>query len=212
MKLSEMQSSPDVGLPQRAYSLCVAGKLVSELEEADQALFAADDALSAAVQADDRPKRSGVKSPLADLEKAAQEAAERCDSIRARMQDHTVVLHLQGVSNGEWRQWVTRHPARDDETDPAGAKRDVRWAGGFCNIDALIADLGSQQPSGARWITKYGDEDPTEASWSFVSSNAAPGDLTSLASAVVGMQEQPTDLGKSRVGWLADRRNETDSE
>lgn len=213
MKLSEMQSSPDVGRPEREFPICVSGRLVAELEAADRDLFGIEEKLEAA-RAESRrrqegdaapPRRTGATSPLPDLERQAQEAAERCDAIRARMEEHTITLHLRGKSNSEWRQWAARHPVRDEDGDPAGYKRDLRHAGGFCDIDALAADAG-------RWVVRYGDEEPTDGAWQFVADNAAPGDLTRLASVLVGMHEQVVDLGKSRAAWLSARRSATDSE
>ena len=212
MKLSEMKASPDVGRPEQTYPICAAGKLVRELKAADDAFFEAQDALEAEQKrAEDRaegggpPTRLSEASPLPALEQAAREAAETADAIRARMQEHTIVLSLRALQNGEWRQWVAKHPARDEEGDPAGHARDQQWAGGFCNIDDLIADLGSAYPSGDRIITAYGDESPADDSWAFILGNAAPGDLTRLASTVVGMHEQVVDLGKSRRGWQDSR-------
>lgn len=216
MKLSEMKSSPDVGRPERTFQLCVSGKLTAELDAADQALFDAEQALAAgrarqqAVQEGEEHRPGRLGRPVVDvpaLEKAAADAAAACDAIRERMRGHTIDLALRAWENSEWRQWANAHPARDEETDPAGWNRDRRWAGGFCDIDALIADLGNTSPSGTRWIIRYGDEEPEGDSWAFILANAAPGDLTKLASILVGMHEQEVDLGKSRLDWLAGRQN-----
>lgn len=212
MKLSEMKASPDVGRPEQTYSICAAGKLVRELKAADEAFFEAQDALEAEqrraeerAEGGGRPTRLGEASALPELERAARDAAEVADAIRARMQEHTVDLTLRTWLPGEWRQWVAKHPSRDEDADPAGHSRDQQWAGGFCDIDALIEDLGSVSLSGERIITAYGDEPPADDSWAFLLANAAPGDLTRLASTVVGMHEQGVDLGKSRRGWQDSR-------
>lgn len=210
--LSEMQSSPDVGLPERTFPICVSGKLVAELEAADAELFEIEAELETERRKAQRRRdgeepqlRRGAKSPVPDLERKAEAAAERSDEIRARMEEHTIPLHLKGKSNGEWRQWATKHPARDEDADPTGHQRDQRHAAGFCNVDALIAECG-------QFVAKYGDEAPAEGSWEFVASNATPGDLTRLASTVVAMHEQGLDLGKSRRAWRDARRSATDSE
>lgn len=222
--LSELKSSPDVGLPEKPHKICVSGKLVAELEAADAELYAAEAELDTA-RADLRTQRqraerrrdgeeprlrSGETSPVdaaeqrvAELEAKAQEAAEKADAIRERMEDHTVVLHLRAKPSGEWRQWVMRFPARDEDADPAGAQRDKRWAGAFCNIDALVNDAGM-------FVTAYGDEAASDDSWEFVRNNAAPGDLTRLASMLVAMHEQVVDLGKSRVTWRNGRTSDAD--
>lgn len=212
LSLSELKSSPDVGRPERTFSLCVAGKLVAELEAADRALQDAYGELAVArreqerrADGEARPLRMGEASPVPALEAEAEKRAEKVDAIRARMEDHTVTLHLRGKTNGEWRQWATAHPARDEDDDKAGAARDARWAGGLCNIDALVDTLGD-------YVQRYGD-DPASDEWRDVAfSNAAPGDLTMLASRIVGMHEQGVDAGKSRVALLRDLRSATDSD
>lgn len=202
MKLSEMQSSPDVGRPEGLFPICVAGKLVKELGKIDAEMFEVESEIDAA-KAAERPARVGAVPPAAALEKKAAGLAKKADAVRERMKDHTIDL-LVPVS-GTWRQWVTKHPLREEETDPAGYARDRQYAGSVCNIDALVADLGD-------FVAKYGDEEPRNGSWEFVSTNAAPGDLTMLGSKVVGLHEQSVDLGKSRVAWQATRRSDADSE
>lgn len=203
--LSELESSADVGRPERDFPICVSGKLAAELEAADRDMFEAAAALEAEREkAKDRdggdgpPRRAGQRGKIADLEKKATEAAEKCDAIRSRMEEHTVILHLRSKTNGEWRQWASVHPAREEDDDKAGAARDQRHAGGWCDIDALIADL-------PEYVAKYGDEDPSDRWKNVVFGNAAPGDLTRLASVVVGMHEQVVDAGKPRGGWLLGR-------
>lgn len=202
--LSEIMKSPDVGRPQRTFPICVSGKLVAELEAADQELFAAQTELEAA-QHDKRPGRVGAKSPIPALERAVKEKAAVCDAIRERMEDTTILLHLEAAETGAWRRWALEHPARDEDEQPAGHKRDRVHAAGYCDIDALISELGS-------YVTAYGDDQATPEAWEFVAANAAPGDLTRLASTVVAMHEQVVDLGKSRLAWLNDRRTSDSSE
>lgn len=210
--LSDVMKSPDVGRPEREYPICVAGKLVRELEQVDAQLFEVESKLDA-LRADAQERREGIgpvrrmneKSEIPTLEAEADALAEQADAIRERMEQNTITLQLRGRTNGEWRQWVSKHPARDEDDDKAGYLRDQRNAAGFCNIDALINDLGD-------YVTKYGDDDPSDASWRFILDNAAPGNLTRLASTVVGMHEQVVSPGKARTGWLATRRSANVSE
>ncbi|HET7386455.1 MAG TPA: hypothetical protein VFJ19_07295 [Nocardioidaceae bacterium] len=230
-KLSELKSSPDVGLAEYPADVCVSTKLAAELEAADKALFEAEQkvidlraALEEAQQVDEdaprRPRRSG-ESPNADLKRRLKEAEEQAeaaarasDEIRERMQQHTVRLTLQGKPSGEWRLWVAEHPPRDEDDDPAGFARDVRHAGvgagsgvkpfAFCDIDALVNDLHL-------WISKYDGEPASDEWWEFVSVNGAPAHLRNAASMVVRMHEQVVDLGKSRLAWRADRRSASNS-
>ena len=207
--LADLKSSPDVGLPEREVTVCVSAKLARELEEADRALFAADEALRTARQeakaradGDLPPLRSGQKSPVAAAEKEAEARAAESDAIRERIKDASVTLLLRGKTGGEWRQWASKHPARE-EGEP-GAEFDRTWAVGFCNLDALIADLPS-------FVASYNGE-PASDEWAqFVSANGVPAHLRNAASAVVAMHEQGVDVGKDRRSWLAARMSAPDS-
>lgn len=208
MKLSEMKASPDVGRPERTFDICVSGKLAAKLAVADRAFYDAEtrlaEARAAAEPVDEdspiRPRRLAQRSVDPVLEQAAQDAAAECDRIRGRMAEHTVTLTVRASEFGKWRQWASQHPARDEDTDPAGHARDERYAAGICNVDALIPTLGD-------YVIDYGGEQPEPDSWAFIEANASPGDLTMLASIVVGLHEQVVDLGKSRVAWHADRQS-----
>lgn len=203
--LSDLRKSPDVGRPEQTFDVCLSPRLAAELDAADKALFKAEEELEIAHENGSRPGRMGTKSPVPDLERKAEEAAQASDAIRARMAENTITLHLRALTLGEWRQWVSKHPARDKDEDRAGAARDAQWAGGFCNIDDLVAAAGM-------CVVKYGDEDPTDGAWEFITDNAAGGELTRLASTLVQMHEQGVDLGKSRVAWRSTRRSIDDSE
>lgn len=220
-KLDELKSSPDVGLAEVTADVCVSAKLAAELEAADKALFEAEQKvidlraeLDAAREVDEdapkRPRRVGespnadLKQRLKDAEAEADAAALASDAIRERMQRHTVRLSLRGKSAGEWRRWVSEHPARDKDDDPAGFERDRRYAAGFCDLDALVGDLHL-------WVVKYDDDAPSDEWWQVVSENGAPAHLRDAASRVVQMHEQVVDLGKSRVAWRSDRRSATAS-
>lgn len=209
--LSDLKSSPDVGLPERVVKVCLSAKLVREQEEADEALFEAQAAYEAArVEAQERaegdrpPARLG-STKLADLERAADEAATKAEEIRSRMEDATVSVLLRGKTVGEWRQWVAKHPARQEEAEPAEFARDRQYAAGVCNIDALVDDLGL-------WAVKYNDEEPSQAWAEFLVANGVPAQLTLAASHVVALHEQAVDAGKSRIAWRRDRMSALDSE
>jgi hypothetical protein len=206
MKLSEMKGSPDLGLPVRTHPICVAGKLSQQLEESDDilaGLYGEIESLKVAGGSERAKARNAAR--LRDLSVQAEKQAETSDEIRERMEAHTIDLQLQGKDGGGWRAWARKHPARDRDDDRQGAERDMRWSGGTCNIDELIEAMPD-------FIVAYGEEPPAPDSWSFVSANAAPGDLTKLASTVVRMHEQGVDLGKSRRTLLADLTSENDSQ
>lgn len=212
MKLSEMKKSPDVGLPETTFKICVSGKLIKELVDSDAIMFDLLDQVAAleakkAKDEGDRPEGSrggrrvgqkGNAGAIADLKAQAAAQAEISDAIRDRMEATTIELHLVGQPEGQWRQFRDAHPARSDEDDPAGWDRDRKWAAGYVNIDDVIASAGD-------WVAMYGEEEPADGSWDFIAANAAPGDLTKLASKIVGLHETGVDLGKSRRTWLDDQ-------
>lgn len=198
--MSDLMSSPDVGRPEDTYRICVSGKLVKERNAADAEIYDLTLEISKLEQAEasDAPgprPQMNTKTRLMLAREERQAAAEKSDAIRQRMTDHTVELLLRAKDQGEWRQWAAKNPARDEGKDPTGFNRDLRYAGSMCNIDALIAVAGE-------YVVKYGNEDPTAGSWDFIAANAAPGDLSMLASKIVGLHEQVVDLGKSRVALL----------
>lgn len=203
--LSELQSSPDVGLAERTVKICLSAKLAAELEQVKADLFEVQ-ALIEQVKAErsedapQKPKRMGDTGPLADLEAKADDLAKQGDALRERIDENSVEVLLRGKSSGEWRQWAMKHPARDEDEDRQGAERDRRWAGGLCNVDALVDDL-------RLFVASYNGEEPSDAWATFVAEKGVPANLTLAASYVVGMHEQVVDAGKSLADWLADRRN-----
>lgn len=201
--LSDLKSSPDIGLPEREVTVCLSAKLARELEEADLALFEAEEALRVArreaekrAEGEAPPLRTGQKSPVAAAEKEAEKRAAECDAIRERIKDASVSMRLRGKPLGEWRRWANAHPARE-EGEP-GAEFDRTWAAGFCDLDALIRDLPS-------FVARYNDEEPSEEWAAFVAENGVPADLRNAASALVAMHEQGVDVGKARRDWLRGR-------
>lgn len=219
--LSELQSSPEVGPLERVARVCVAGKLVDQLDHVTEelALCQADiEALRAEAEQrreqSGRPRRSGETSRLPGLEEKADQLSAEADDLRARILDNSVEVRF-AVDDGHWRQFVTNHPARDEQTDEgdgprryvdaAGYAEDIRWANGLCNVAALAREM-------RHWVISYNGEEPSEQWWEFLCANGAPGDLVKAASAVAGMHVNAVDPGKSRSDWLAGRRSLSGSE
>lgn len=202
--LEELEQSPDVGLAERRVNVCLSAKLAEELERVTGELFELRDQIKAArAEAVDEdapraPKRMGATGPIGELEERAKAKAAEGDALRERIADNSVEVLLCGKPNGEWRQWASKHPARDEDEDPTGAARDQMWAGGFCNIDALVADL-------YLFTASYNGFEPSEKWRTLVTTKGAPANLTLAASRVVGMHEQVVDAGKSLVAWWDDQ-------
>lgn len=214
--ITELMSSPDVGLPESTVDICVAGKLATELQAATDALVEIE-ARVEEIKAEhdgeaegDSPKRRRMAVKPETLEKLEAAEAEAdaqaavCDEIRDRVSDHTVAVKVRGKGSGEWRRFCDDHPARAKDDDPTGYRRDLQLASLACNIDALAE-------SAADWIVGYGDDDATPEAWEFVSSNAIPSEMTKLAKAIADLHEGGINVGKSRRDWLATRRGETPS-
>lgn len=187
--LAELRESPHVGPTERSMPICLAGKLLGEID-------ALDEELRNAVE-DERAAAAGRKR-MATKSRAKQLAAE-IDKKRAEMEEHVVMVRVRRKDNGEWRRWCEEHPAREDNDG------DTNRFGGFCNHDDLIEELGS-------YVVGIGAETANEDDWKFISAGAAHGDLVSLAQLVASMQEMGVDIPKSRTAWLNEVLSETDSE
>ena len=201
--MADLMASPDAGLPERTFRICVAGKLVSEYDAADRKLMDLEteiEQLEAKAQESETPtrRRMAVKPRVAELREQAQAQAVVCDEIRERMKAHEIELLVRAKEPGEWQQFTDAHPARDKDDDKPGYMRDIRHADLTCNIDELAQSAGD-------FIVKYGDDDPTPEMWAFLSRTAARADLVALASTIVALHERGVDAGKSRVGWLETR-------
>lgn len=212
--LSELQQSPDVGLPERTVKICVTARLVDEAEAIDAELFEVEERIGRLEQHEESrregggpPRRTGEGSELPALIERGKELAAQADSIHERIEESMVEVLLRGKRRGEWRQWATKHPARDETTDPQGHERDKTWAGGHVDIDALAADLHL-------FAAKYNGEDASDAWAEFVAANGAPGHLTLAASRIVAMHETVVSVGGKgqRSEWFASRRSATASE
>lgn len=174
--LSELAQSAVVGLPEREYRLCLASKVVGEVQSL---LFQLDEIRAAdAARADgnpvDRPRRAAESSP-------AEPIRLRLAELQPQIDDATGVLTLRGIEQGPWQTWCDAHPARD------GNVRDDELARGYCNIDDLIQELG-------QFMAAWDGEPIDEAGLALIMTNAHPGDLSQIASVVVNMQETVVDL------------------
>lgn len=180
MSLAELRASSRVGLPERAYKMCLASALVAEVQSIVGELAEAE--VLAASDAPKAPRRVG-EAPASAL------LRDRLAVLRDEMAEHTGELTLRGVTEGEWRTWVDEHPARKDN------KRDEVIAYGACDADALLDDLD-------RFASAWNGEPLKPGDWDFILSNAAPGDVKSLVQLVVVMHETAVDVPKLLSGSL----------
>lgn len=176
--LAEMRSSTMVGRPERTYELCLAGKVVSEIQTilGDLDTIRQDEAARADGVTLARPRRAAESSNVTAL-------VDRLKELQSVVEEHTGVLTLVGIDEGDWRTWCDEHPPRE------GNVRDDEVAYGYCNADDLIAELGT-------YATLWNGDKMAAGDWEFIRSTAAPGDVTKIASIVVQMHETVVNLGK----------------
>lgn len=177
--LAELRQSSRVGLPQRSYQLCVSSAILGEYQSLWAQLEDAEIAAVAQSEGDEtkaRPKRQAEASPAGKIR-------ARLAELRDELAEHTGTLTLQGVTEGDWRLWVDAHPARE------ASERDATIAFGCCNADDLIDNLGT-------FAHSWNGEPLAPGDWDFLESNAAPGDVKTLAQLVVTMHESVVDIPK----------------
>lgn len=179
--IAEMRTSPSVGLPERPVRMCLAQKLVAEV----QSLAAEHEQIVNQVKIDPdkpgTPRRAGQGKPA-----RAEEIEERVAALHEEMREHTGELLLRGIGAGRWRRWVADHPVRQvgltKEGAPIWNPVDEEIAYGYCNADDLLDELGS-------YVVSWNGEPLADGEWDFILTNAAPGDINEAVKVVVQMHE-----------------------
>ncbi|MDN7120306.1 hypothetical protein INN71_02755 [Nocardioides sp. ChNu-153] len=182
--LSELRADtrPD-GQPRRVErikSICLAQHLVAEAQRLQAAR--ADAFTAVRTEQEGEAPRSMVRSPA---ESALNAIDTELAAIGEQMRDATGELLLRGMTGGEWRRWVSEHPARK------GNAIDERWGLGVVDADALANDLG-------KWVVSYNDEPVDADALAFILDSAAAADVNDMVSIVVQMHEISVTIPKSR--------------
>lgn len=184
--LANLLASPDTARPERDVEVCLAqgipsqiGALARELDE----LEAAEAVRSASDESADKPLRKMGQSQNPRIGEIKAEV----DRLSEIMRKHTGKLSVAKVlSQGEWRRWADANPAREDGRDEHGRSvlngYDLAVTGGYCNATALLERLGE-------FATKWDGEPLSEGQWDALAAKAHPGDLKSVATAVVSIYE-----------------------
>jgi hypothetical protein len=171
------RGSAQVALAERAYALCIRRDLVAEVDRLTDELT---NLPAREMQGDpdiQPPARMGGQS----LDDRAREIRQRLGELFAEIEAHTGDLLIRAVQDGEWRRFVNEHPARE------GNARDEQVTYGICDADALIDDLG-------RWVKAWEGDPLAPEEWaSLFAPKAAGGDLKTIASLIVQMQEASDD-------------------
>lgn len=196
--LDEILDSPDVGLPERVFPMCVAGKLNAEFDQVEAELdeLLEEEAVkkSAKETGQARPTRVGLgRNPR------IKELDEKREALRKRMVEHTVDLLLRGKPDHEWRKWKNANPPRDDSRSDARA--------GY-NLDALTEVL---RTSPREYVESINDAGYTDEQWAKIMAAAAPGDMWRLTAEVHDMHDRAVSVPKSLSAWLGITREEATS-
>ncbi|MCM0622720.1 hypothetical protein [Nocardioides bruguierae] len=138
------------------------------------------------------PRKMGEGADVIELQQKIAAAADAMGEYEGRLTVRAT------RSDGEWRQWVDKHPPRA-EGEP-GRNRDVELTGfddgtrtwARCNADALLDDL-------ATYVVAWEDEPLAEGQ--FDALGVSPPDKKILARTVIGIYEdEAVDIPKWRRG------------
>lgn len=139
-------------------------------------------------EGDQRPKMM-VKPKSARLTEIRDRLAELTDLMAEYEGEVTV---RASWSDGDWKQWCTKHPARTE--DEPGSRDDAMIVGSFCNAEALIDTL-------SEFVVAW--EGEPLAPGDFDALNLLRPDKKAIASMVVSMYEVGDDVPKWRSGLSA---------
>lgn len=179
--IAELRASQHTALPERTMQLCLAQKLVAEVQQLEEERA---EILIVERDQEGRPKRprrqgEGPNPRLAEIQ-------ARFDELADEMREHTGELRIRAVTGGEWRRWVDAHPAREigrrEDGRPTYHQVDEEIAYGICNAVDLYHDLSG-------YVVSWNGADLAEGDWDFIANRAAPGDLNELCRQVVQMHE-----------------------
>lgn len=188
--IAELRASAHVGLPEWTYRLCLATKILGEIQSLVEELRLLEETEQERAEG----KQAGPKRRAA--EKApGQQLRARIAELRQEMDEHTGTLTFRGVDDNVWRRWKDAHPARP------GNERDSRIGHGFCNADDLVDALGTfvvawngEELKPPAYDAKGELTEPGD--WEFFRASAAPGDLNQMAVEVIDRHETVVDLPK----------------
>jgi len=195
--LADLRAQKRSSRPERSYTACLAPDLIAEV----QALTEELDRLPQASVVDDESDQSGPPRRVGQGEHPrATEIRARMGELLDEMADYEGELRVRATkTDGEWRQWVNEHPARDE--DQPGHKRDLEVTGGYCSADALIDDL-------ATYAVAWNGEPLNSGDWD-ESITLTNGDKKKIANLVVAMYETDLNLPKWRSALSDSLRSAT---
>lgn len=181
--LAEMRQSPHVGLAERTFTICVAGKLAVEYQQIRDAYLDALAQEKGAAEAEEDGKGSTMR--VGERPKSI-EFAEQLDALADKMAEHEVALRIRAKPDADWRAFKRANPPKDSD-------REDRIAG--YDFDALINSV-------ADYLVPEACEPALTnmpADWEFVRGNASARDLHDLAAMIHNAHETSVDVPKSRM-------------
>jgi hypothetical protein len=186
--VAELRAERSTSRPERPYRAIVGEgqKYVAEM----QRLTEEHDDLVTRQAAEAGPRKMGAK---AEVPPRVIELRDRMAELVDVMGEYEGELTIRATkTDGEWEQWRIANPARE-EGEP-GHRDDLLVTGGYCNADALMADL-------ATYVAAWNGE-PLEPG-DFDTFNLGRPDKKAIAATVVGLYETGDDLPKLRSGLSA---------
>ena len=194
--LADLRAEKRTTRPERSYTACLAPELIAEV----QALTEELDRLPQASVVEDEERQGPPRRTGQGENPRAAEIKSRLAELLDQMAEYEGELRIRATkTDGEWRQWVNEHPARDE--GEAGHKRDLEVTYGYCNADALIDDLGT-------YAVGWNGETLDEGDWAML--GVANADKKRIATAVASLYESGLDLPKWRSALSASLRSESD--
>ena len=197
ISLSDLRSSPPSARDrdERATTICLKPSLVAEVQSLNAELEALPAVAPEPGEGEERqgpPRRMGESGE----HPRAAEIRARLRELLDDMAEHEGEMRVRAnLTDGEWRQWVDEHPARD-EGQP-GHERDLRWTGGYCDADALVDNIGL-------FVYSWNGDPLQPGDWSDIfSPTVSLPDKGQMATAVVSMYESVTDFPRWRLGLSA---------
>lgn len=185
MSLSEIGKSGVGARPERTYRLCLATSLLAEVQALTEELMSL-------------PRGDAESGPKKMSDGRAGEIRQALTSLHEQMESYTGELRLRALPDDEWQEFKDEHPAREDHPE------DEEVAGGWCDSDALRADL-------ARWMAAWDGEEMSDEDRAVVMERAAGADKKQLVTLAVGMQEVAVQVPFSPTAWSGTPTSEDDS-
>jgi hypothetical protein len=201
--LADLRANPLVeSRPERSLTVCLKPQLVARV----QSLTAELETLPAADRVDDDGNRTAPPRRLGEVGEhpRATEIRAELNALADEMEQYEGELTLRATSDGDWRIWANQHPARVE--GKPGHLRDVEIAGGYCDADALIDDLG-------KYVYAWNGDPLAASDWAnLFEPNLAMPFKKQAASMVVSMFESRLDFRQWRTGLSADLNRWNDLE